>query len=249
MKFTKENTPMLKIYLFKLAIRVCLFLITACIYLWDKDAIYRQVLTPLGQGVNFMHVLWLIFMVMMLNHLIPRGMKTMALLKIEKREYQEVPDFDREKLRAFVKTQNIKAAIVMIIWLAFNSIFGGLYMGGILEKAVLIMLTVFYFLCDYICILFFCPFQTFIMKNKCCINCRIYDWGHFMMFTPMLWFGDFYGLSLFLTACVVLIRWEISYAMFPERFFYGSNRKLQCEHCKDKTCRMKKACANIRKHK
>ena len=24
------------------------------------------------------------------------------------------------------------------------------------------MLTVFFFLCDYICILFFCPFQTFM---------------------------------------------------------------------------------------
>lgn len=247
MKFKKEHTPMLKIYLLKLAIRICLFLITACIYVIDKDAIYRLVMTPLGQGVNFMHVLWFIFMVMMVNHLIPRGMKTMALLKIEKREYQEMPGFDREKLRAFVKTQNKKAVIVLVVWLLFNSIFGILYMGGIWEKADLMMLTVFYFLCDYICILFFCPFQTFIMKNKCCINCRIYDWGHFMMFTPMLWFGDFYGLSLFLTACVVLVRWEISYAMFPERFWFGSNKKLQCENCKDRTCRIKKTLAGGKK--
>jgi cell division septation protein DedD len=115
MKFRKEHTPMLKIYLFKLAIRVCLFLITACIYIWDKDAIYSLVMTPLGQGINFMHVLWLIFMVMMINHLIPRGMKTMALLKIEKRAYLENPDYDREKLRGFVKTQNKKAAVVMIV--------------------------------------------------------------------------------------------------------------------------------------
>ena len=243
MKFQKEATPMLKIYIIKLIIRILIFVITAVIYLYDKEAVYQLIMMPLGQGINFMHILWFVFMVMMITHLFPKGKKTMALLKIEKEEYVPVPDYSKEELKRFVKSQNKRAMLIMVIWMAFNSIFGLLYVAGILEKADLIMLTVFYFLCDYICILFFCPFQTFIMKNKCCINCRIYDWGHFMMFTPMLWFGNFYGLSLFITACIVLIHWEIRYAKYPERFWQGSNRKLQCESCKDKTCQMKKACA------
>ncbi len=242
MKWKKESTPMLKVYLIKLVIRIVIFMITAGIYLYDKDAVYRLIMMPMGQGINFMHILWFVFMVMMINHLFPKGKKTMALLKIEEREYEPVPDYAKEDLKKFIKKQNIKAAQIMTLWIAFNCIFGALYMGGILEKADLIMLTVFYFLCDYICILFFCPFQTFIMKNKCCVNCRIYDWGHFMMFTPMIWFGDFYGLSLFVTACIVLLRWEIGYARHPERFWQGSNKKLQCDSCKDKTCQIKKAC-------
>ena len=39
------------------------------------------------------------------------------------------------------------------------------------------MVSVFYFLCDYVCILIYCPFQSHIMHNKCCVNCRIYGWG------------------------------------------------------------------------
>ena len=77
------------------------------------------------------------------------------------------------------------------------------------------------------------------MKNKCCVNCRIYDWGHFMMFTPMLFIKNFYSWSLFFTALVVLINWEISYAKHPERFFAGSNKRIQCENCKDKSCQIK----------
>lgn len=236
---------MLKEYLIKLAIRILLFVVTTVIYLWDKEVIYKLIMMPLGQGINFMHILWLVFMGMMIKHLFPKGKVTMALLKIEEREYEPVPEYDKEALKHFIKTQNKRAALIMVIWLLFNSIFGILYQTGILVKADLIMLTVFYFLCDYICILFFCPFQTFIMKNKCCINCRIYDWGHFMMFTPMLWFGDFYGISLFVMACIVLLRWEIVYAGYPERFWEGSNKKLQCENCKDKTCQLKRACARI----
>ena len=243
MKWKQETTPMLQIYMIKLVIRIVLFLVTAVIYLWDKSAIYRLIMMPLGQSVNFMHILWFIFMIMMIKHLFPKGKVTMALLKIEKREYEPVQDYSEAELRSYVKTQNKRAAVIMVIWLLFNSIFGLLYQFGILEKSDLIMLTVFYFLCDYICILFFCPFQTFIMKNKCCINCRIYDWGHFMMFTPMIWFGDFYGLSLFIMAGIVLIHWEIIYAKYPERFWQGSNRRLQCENCKDKTCQIKRACA------
>jgi len=128
----------------------------------------------------------------------------------------------------------------MLLWLSFNAIWGFLYLFEVMDDIDLWMLAVFYFLCDYICILFFCPFQTFIMKNKCCVNCRIYDWGHFMMFTPMLFMKSFFSWSLFFTALIVLIRWEIVYAQNPQLFWSGSNQTLQCKNCKDKTCQLKK---------
>ncbi len=61
-----------------------------------------------------------------------------------------------------------------------------------------------------------------------------------MMFTPMLFIRNFFSWSLFFTSCVVLIHWEVIYAKHPERFWSGSNQTLQCEHCKDKTCQIKK---------
>ena len=187
-----------------------------------------------------LHFLWGIFMGIMLLHLFPLESLSMALRKHKKETYVEVPGYSEVELMKFVQDQNIKAWKIMLIWLSGNAAVGALYLFGFLGVADLLMLTVFYFLCDYICILFFCPFQTGIMKNKCCVNCRIYDWGHFMMFTPMLFIQNFYSWSLFFTSLVVLIHWEIVYAKHPQRFWSGSNQTLRCANCQDKTCQIKK---------
>ena len=168
----------------------------------------------------------------------------MALRKSEETEYVKEENYSELELLKFVQDQNVKAWKVMLLWLSFNAIFGILYLFDLIDIADLLMLTVFYFLCDYICILIFCPFQTCIMKNRCCVNCRIYDWGHFMMFTPMLFIQNFFSWSLFFTSCIVLIKWEIIYAKHPERFFSGSNKRLQCASCKDRTCQIKKIIGN-----
>lgn len=159
---------------------------------------------------------------------------------VSKQEFRPNPGYDRLRLLEQTQQQNIRAWQVMLVWLCFNAIFGFLYLIGVMGEGEL-LLTMFYFLCDYICILFFCPFQTFIMKNKCCINCRIYDWGHFMMFTPMLFIRNFYSWSLFFMALVVLIHWELEYAAHPERFWEGSNEPLQCRNCRERTCQIKRA--------
>ena len=233
------RTLMMKRYMIKLLIRVSVFVVVLLGYLLDKQRLFEFMNQPIKMGVTPLHLLWLMFMVMMILHIFPTEKLTMALRKARKETYEETEAYSKEELYDFVQDQNIKAWIVMLVWLVFNAIFGLLYVQKIIDEADLLMLTVFYFLSDYICILFFCPFQTFIMKNKCCVNCRIYDWGHFMMFTPMLFIKNFFSWSLFFTSCVVLIRWEIVYARHPERFWSGSNKKLQCTNCKDKTCQMK----------
>ena len=236
-------TPMLKQYMGKLGIRVLIFAAVLILYLWDREGLYRMVSEPMGWGISLLHVLWLIFMVMMIRHLFPSGRPTMALLKSKEQPYEEAPGYSELEMRRFVQDQNVKAWWVMLTWLSANAVFGVLYLFHIMDEVDLLMLTVFYFLMDYVCILFFCPFQTFLMKNKCCVNCRIYDWGHFMMFMPMLFIRNFFSWSLFFTSCVVLIHWEILYAKHPERFWSGSNRSLQCAHCQDKTCQIKRKLA------
>lgn len=240
------KTRMMTMYLIKFAIRIIVFILIGLLYITDKPLMYRLMMQPVWLGVTPMHVLWLGFMVMMILHIFPLKKVTMALLKSEKKKYVPQEDYSPDMLLHFVSEQNVKAWIVMLIWLCFNAIFGVLYLFEIIDSTDLLMLTVFYFLCDYICILIFCPFQTCIMKNRCCVNCRIYDWGHFMMFTPMLFIQNFYSWSLFFTSCVVLIKWEIIYAKHPERFWHGSNKNLQCANCKDKTCQIKNNIAKKR---
>jgi len=236
-KMAKSN--MLKRFLIKFVIRIAIFVAIFALYLLNKQLLCDFMLQPVVKGVTPIHVLWLVFMVMMLRHVFPYKKLSMALRKSEKEQYEKQQDYSELELYRFVQDQNVKAWTVMLIWLSFNAIFGMLYLFHVIDSADLLMLTVFYFLCDYICILLFCPFQSFIMKNKCCVNCRIYDWGHFMMFTPMLFIRNFFSWSLFFMSLVVLIHWEIIYAKHPERFWFGSHKKLQCANCKDKICKLK----------
>ena len=238
-------TDMFKTYLIKFAIRLFIFGAVFAAYLTHIEVLYGFMTQEFSfgiveYGISPLHVLWLVFMVMMLAHLFPGEKITMALKKNKEENFLKVEGYSEHELLRFVQDQNIKAWMVMLIWLCFNAVWGFLYLFDVIDNADLLMLTVFYFLCDYICILFFCPFQTYIMKNKCCVNCRIYDWGHFMMFTPMLFIKNFFSWSLFFTSLVVLIHWEIVYAKYPHRFWSGSNQTLQCAACKDKTCQMKK---------
>ena len=221
-----------------------MFLCVLFLYLtkkeWILDILHHEFsLYVVDFEITTLHVLWAMFMGLMLLHLFPMDSLSMALRKNQRETYVEVPGYSEQELLKFVQDQNVKAWKIMLIWLSGNAVVGVLYLFRILDVADLVMLTVFYFLSDYICILFFCPFQTGIMKNKCCVNCRIYDWGHFMMFTPMLFIQNFFSWSLFFTALVVLIRWEIVYAQHPERFWSGSNKTLQCANCQDKTCQIK----------
>lgn len=238
-----KRTPMMTRYLVKLAIRLAIFLAVFLCYLFRRDWLTAAMTQPIRMGVTPLHLLWMVFMLMMLGHLFPSDLLSMALRKADARQYIPVPGYDELELLRFVQRQNVRAWRVMLVWLVFNAFWGLLYLGGVIDTVDLLMLVVFYFLCDYICILFYCPFQSVIMGNKCCVNCRIYDWGHFMMFTPLLFIPDFYSWSLFFTACVVLIHWEVVYASHPERFWEGSNQVLQCAHCADRTCRMKKTLA------
>lgn len=234
-------------YMVGLTFRVLVFIVTFVSYLFYEDQLYNFVKSPIWKQVTLLHILWLVFMVTMLSHLFPTDRLPMSLRKFLKETYRKEEHFEELDLLKYVQNQNQKAWLVMLIWLIFNAIFGFLYLIQKIQNADLLMLTVFYYLCDYICILFYCPFQSIIMKNKCCVNCRIYDWGHFMMFTPMLFIKDFFSWSLFFMSVIVLIHWEVIYAKYPERFWEGSNKILKCTNCKDKTCQMKKELLQAKK--
>ena len=73
------------------------------------------------------------------------------------------------------------------------------------------------------CILFFCPFQTWFLKNKCCSTCRIYNWDYAMMFTPLFFVRRPYTWSLLVLSVALLARWEITFFRYPERFSEETN--------------------------
>ena len=232
------HTKKMDRYLINFVLRVMVLAAVIYFYIWDRDRIYELMNRPLYQGISLMHLLWFFFMCIMIRHLFPDDKRSMALLKGRQEKYVPVEDYSEVELLRFVQEQNVKAWRVMLIWMFLNAVIGILYLCKVIGVPELCIITVIFFVCDYICIIFFCPFM-FVMNNRCCVNCRIYDWGHFMMFTPMLFIRNFFSWSFF-TSLVVLIHWELVYASHPERFWSGSNKAIQCANCNDKTCQIKK---------
>ena len=132
----------------------------------------------------------------------------------------------------------IKAVIVS--WMLLNGAIGAAYFADIIDQGILLLISMAYAVCDLICILFFCPFQTWMMGNRCCTTCRIYNWDYAMMFTPFLFIPRFYTWSLLGLALLLLLRWEVTLHKHPERFSETTNCSLSCANCEEKLCQHKK---------
>jgi len=229
-------TPLTRHYLWTAAFRLSVFLLILGIYFYNRTLLDFTVGGPLFWPLT---LLWLVMLVAMLSQLNPRSRLTTGCHKQHISSFDAVPGFDPDTLKKTVRTQNIGAAKVALVWITVHGAVGWLHDQGILSVPELLLLSAFYYLCDLICVLFFCPFQTFLMKNRCCVNCRIFAWGSWMMATPLVFVAHIYSLSLVAASLLVLIVWEYRFAKYPERFWFGSNRHLQCGHCKEQLCRYK----------
>ncbi|NBI11456.1 hypothetical protein D1641_15800 [Colidextribacter sp. OB.20] len=184
-------------------------------------------------------LLWGAVLVSMLSQLDANSGLTTGCLKQYPGRFDPVPNYDPQALAQAVRRQDRGAARVAAVWLAVNLSFGLLYHRGLLQASTLVLLCALAYLCDLVCVLFFCPFQFFLMGNRCCVNCRIFAWGSWMMAAPLMCVPHWYSWTLFGTGLLVLCVWEVRFRRYPERFWFGSNRNLQCASCKEQLCRYK----------
>ena len=61
-----------------------------------------------------------------------------------------------------------------------------------------------------------------------------------MMFTPLVFTKSPFYWSILLCAIILLVRWEITYKLHPERFSENTNICLSCAECSEKLCHHKK---------
>ena len=231
-----KPTPMTWRYLREFILRLAVFLLVAAVWLLAPE----QLDFTAPAGFIPLAVLWIGVLWSMVSQLSPKSGLTAGCLKQYVNRYDPVPDWRPEALALAVRAQNRGALKVAAVWLAVNLCFGVLYRRGVLSVPTLVLLCALCYLCDLICVLFFCPFQTFLMKNRCCVNCRIFAWGSWMMAAPLMCVPHWYAQSLFWMGVVVLLFWEVRYRRHPERFWSGSNKLLQCAHCKEQLCRYKR---------
>ena len=68
-----------------------------------------------------------------------------------------------------------------------------------------------------------------------------------MMFSPLIFIGGFYAISLVVLAVTALVVWEVCILIYPERFWEMTNVALKCSECTDKLCTQ--YCQKLRKQK
>ena len=181
-------------------------------------------------------IIWVVFLIEIIFRYFPSNIESMGCQKIFKRNYVPHP----EKTPKPKRTNPWRTFAVATAWIVGNAIIGIVYFVGWIDQGMLIMVSLLYSIGDMVCILFFCPFQTWFLKNKCCNTCRIYNWDMAMMVTPLVFIPNFFTWSLVVVALGLLIKWEIVYKKHPERFVENTNRNLLCANCKEKLCVHKK---------
>ena len=234
-------TSVSTLHIIRLIYRGALFLTGLGVYLAYRLRGGNDVETALRQHPALLIVVWVLFVAEMIMRFFPS--------KIES------PGCQKQFARNYVKTgrtdisieDNNAAVLVLMVWIALNAVFGALRLANIIDDGIMLLLCSAYSVCDMICILFFCPFQTWFLKNKCCSTCRIYNWDYAMMFTPLFFVPRFYSWSLLALSVALLTRWELTLLLHPERFAESTNGYLSCAKCSEKLCSHKNQLSKLRK--
>ena len=177
---------------------------------------------------------WIVYTVEMALRFFPSRLESPGCQKQFKQGFRPTKE-TTPVLQSWRRTFSVAAA-----WFGLNGIIGALYYAGVIDGGILILVSLAYGVCDMICILFFCPFQTWFMKNRCCTDCRIYNWDFAMMFTPLVFIPHIFTYSLLGLSLLLLLRWEITFKKHPERFSVKTNACISCENCTEKLCKHKK---------
>lgn len=217
----------------KLCFRSLLFLSVLLLYIFEKPSS----VTALSAFRWELLVIWILFVIEMILRFFPSKQESMGCQKQFLRNYRP-----SEGRKDNILPEQAKHSVlyVALSWICLNAVIGSLYFYGVIDQFVLLLISLAYSVCDMICILFFCPFQTWMMKNKCCGTCRIYNWDYAMMFTPLIFVPRLYTWSLLGIALLLLITWEMFYKFHPERFSESTNASLHCVNCPEKLCHHKK---------
>lgn len=226
-----------QIYFLRLISRIIIFILSVLIYIFKKDEFNVAFGLDFFSKFSFVHVLWILWMIDMIIQLIPvKSHISIGSQKVFESLFRPIKEkINYNNLKKYIKDTTSSAYKVMIIWFVLTIIISILYVCGIFDVGIMVLISAFFYVCDLICVLIWCPFRL-IMKNKCCTTCRIFNWDHLMMFLPIIALNSIYSWSLVLFAFVIWLVWELCVFTYPERFWENSNMALRCSECTDKLC-------------
>ncbi len=223
-------------YVFRLIARIAIFIICLimCSDLQNFNILNEN---NFFKEFHILHILWVIWMFDMILQIIPiKNKVALGSQKLFANRFQPIRErINYDALKNYVVTTTKAAYKVFIIWGILTIGIGVLYYNEVINKVCLFMISIFFYVCDLICVLIWCPFRL-LMKNKCCTTCRIFNWDHLMMFSPLIFVGGFFSISIVVMAILAWVVWELCVMIYPERFSEMTNSALKCSECTDKLC-------------
>ena len=238
-----------RIYEGKFLFRCFVFIATVCLWIFVPEQFEIMGGWNFFKEFSVFHFLWAVWIIDMLLQIfpsrkyLPLGSSKFSIKDFVPRGIKNIRN--PENLIAYIKKCNRDTIKIGLVWLALIGAIGALYFSGIIGRNMLLVFSVAFYVCDLICVLFWCPFRVWFMKNRCCTTCRIFNWDHMMMFSPIVFVPGFFTWSLCAGAIIVLIIWEVSFALHPERFYEGTNDALKCSNCTDILCGKRNCAADI----
>ena len=235
-----------KTYFARLVGRCLILLITILLFWLSPDQLDILDGWRFFDRFSLLHLLWIIWVIDMIYQLIPiKELLPLSSQKLFKLRFKPIREkMNYQALKNHIASTTRSAYKVFLIWAALIIALGALYYLKVISGKILFLISVIFYVCDLICVLIWCPFRL-IMRNRCCTTCRIFNWDHMMMFTPMIYVNGFFSASLLILAFIIWGIWELFVAFHPERFWDQTNEALQCAQCTDKLCTQ--YCQKLRK--
>ena len=148
-------SQMRKNYIFRLIFRSMVLMASAAALI-----LAPEIFTVL-EGMNFfrefsvLHLLWLIWVWDMIQQILPvRNKLPLGSMKLFANRFRPAKDkIKDEALRTYIVTATRAAYKVFALWLALLAVIGILYYAQILNKPLLFLISVAFYVCDLICVL------------------------------------------------------------------------------------------------
>lgn len=232
-----KMSPTRRRYVFRLIGRILVFLLSIYLAFQYPESFSILEGNNFFHALSIFHILWVIWVIDMFLQIVPvKNKVALGSQKLFANRFRPIREkINYKALHDYVVKTTKAAYKVFIIWGLFIAAIAALYFLGFINKTGMLLISICFYVCDLICVLIWCPFRL-IMKNKCCTTCRIFNWDHLMMFSPLIFVGGFFSVSLVVMAIAAWLIWEVCVMLYPERFYEMTNVALKCSECTDKLC-------------
>lgn len=150
----KKGVRIIVVHYAKLAIRIVAFILLLVLYINKGNAF---IMSNLKEKYYILIFIWLLIFIEIGIRAVNLGLESMGCQKIFNKNYlKEELEIDD---RTIIKPRKYSPFIIAGICLGLNAIYAPLYFNGIIDNSILMLISLFYSICDVICVLFYCPFQ------------------------------------------------------------------------------------------